>query len=190
MGHADPMRMYLFAFLCLATPAWSDACHDLWFTRNLVIDRAGYCFGSALGQAVFDNSDCVGTSVKLAPETSKFVATLQRLEKNYECRVNTKQTELLLDDAWVRLQLDHLPIADEFESACIGYRGAPRSVRSGHAEGYPVIGSINAGDTISFGHLPQSGWAYVTYSGPDWSVKGGGWINSNVTLAECNQWAG
>ena len=184
------MRNYLCALLCLGTPAFADGCHDLWFTRNLVMDRAGFCFGTALGQAVFDNQDCIGKTVSLAPEWSQFVSTVQSLEQQFQCRVNTNQTELLLDDAWVRRQLVHLPIADELESACIGYNGAPRPVLSGQGLGYPVTGYISAGDNISYGHLPNGNWIYVTYSGPDWVVKGGGWMDSDVTFPECNQWAG
>ena len=46
--------MKRLALLCalLASPAAaSDVCDDLWFTRNLIMDRAGYCFGSVLGRA-------------------------------------------------------------------------------------------------------------------------------------------
>ena len=54
------MRFVLTFLLSLCvTPAFAlDHCEEWWFTRNLVFDRAGYCFSSPLGQAVFDNSDC------------------------------------------------------------------------------------------------------------------------------------
>ena len=54
------MRFLTVVFLLL-TPvtAVADAlCDELWLTRNMVFDRAGYCFGSNLGEAIFDNSDC------------------------------------------------------------------------------------------------------------------------------------
>ena len=55
----------LLLFLIASPAAASDVCHDLWFTRNLIMDRAGYCFGSMLGKATFDNSDCTGKNVSL-----------------------------------------------------------------------------------------------------------------------------
>jgi len=45
---------FLIALICtlLAAPVQAlDYCDELWFTRNLAFDRAGYCFGSPLGKA-------------------------------------------------------------------------------------------------------------------------------------------
>lgn len=74
------MRLTLFASLALpflATTAQADGrCNDLWFTRNALINQAGYCFGSNLGQALFDNSDCQGKSVTLSPEAQRQVAQI------------------------------------------------------------------------------------------------------------------
>ncbi len=154
------------------------------------MDRAGYCFGSTLGQSTFDNSDCIGKSVSLAPDWSQFVQTIQQREKYFDCRVNTRQTQLFVEDAWVRRGLAHLPIVDEFESACVGFIGKPIAVLSGHATGFPVSAYIDAGDTVFFGHLPVQDWSYVTIWSPGSVVKGGGWINSASTRLGCEQWAG
>jgi len=62
------MRAFLALLLAaLAAPAAAlEICDELWFTRNLIYDRAGYCFSSPLGRAVFDNSDCTGSALKIA----------------------------------------------------------------------------------------------------------------------------
>ena len=48
-------RAAICAFVVAGPAAADERCHDLWFARNAIMDRAGYCFGSVLGQAVFDN---------------------------------------------------------------------------------------------------------------------------------------
>ena len=75
------MKFLVVALSLLASPALaSNACHDLWFTRNAVIDRAGYCFGSPLGRAVFNNAGCTGKSVSLPPQAQRMVAQVKEME--------------------------------------------------------------------------------------------------------------
>ena len=62
-----------------------ETCEDLWFTRNLIMDRAGYCFGSALGQSLFDNGDCLGKSVVLDAASSRLVQELRAREAQFAC---------------------------------------------------------------------------------------------------------
>ncbi|EBA16598.1 hypothetical protein RSK20926_22774 [Roseobacter sp. SK209-2-6] len=71
------MRVISFVFALSALPlstttAFADeSCNDLWFTRNAIINQAGFCFGSNLGQALFDNGDCIAKSVPLSPEAQR-----------------------------------------------------------------------------------------------------------------------
>ncbi len=183
--------MRAFAFLILmAQPVLANGCHDLWFTRNLVMDRAGYCFGSVLGQAQFDNSDCIGKQVSLAPFWSNFVAQIQTIERTHACRVNTAQPQLDLPDAYLRRQLVHLPIADEFESACLGWVDAPRALFAGHDSATQITGYIQAGDRVGFGHIPVGNWTYVTTHFEDWTLRAAGWIELPLSESSCTQWAG
>lgn len=165
-------------------------CDDLWFTRNLVMDRAGYCFGSILGQAQFDNGDCIGKSVSLLPYWSEFVAQVQGLERYHGCRVNTGQPSLAVNDIWIRRLLTQLPIADEFESACLGWLGPPTPLYAGYDGVSPAIGTINPGNYVGFSHLPVGQWSYVTASGPDFLPTSGGWLFGSVPQHLCADWAG
>lgn len=185
------MRCIIALLALFSAPmALANGCHDLWFTRNLVMDRAGYCFGSVLGQAQFDNSDCVGKQVTLAPYWSNFVAQVQALEREWGCKVNSSQTVLDLEDAWIRRQLVHLPLRDELGSGCLGWQGPATPLYAGFDGVSPAIGSINPGNYVTFYHWPVGEWTYVTVSGPDWVRFSGGWLYGVVPQNYCAGWAG
>ncbi|WP_264210302.1 DUF4453 domain-containing protein [Leisingera thetidis] len=185
------MKSLVFAFSLLAFPVLaSDACHDLWFTRNAVIDRAGYCFGSPLGQTIFDNRGCTGKSVSLPPQAERVVALVKEMETRFGCRVSNKQTYLNLDDQFLRYQLWDLPVRDEYESACLGWLGPVMGLRAGHRPDAPLVGRITPGDYVSHSHIPVGSWSYVTTSGPDWQVTSGGWLDTSLFQEQCRDYAG
>ena len=167
-------------------------CADLWFTRNALFDRAGYCFGSPLGQALFDNGDCRGKAVTLSADAQAKVAEIRRLEDRIGCDVDTSGTRLGFADYAIRRQMIDLPVLDELAAGCLGYRGAPIPLRAGHGAGAPVLGRIEPGDFVSFGHLPENGWSYVTTHGPNWQgLRAGGWMPvGSIPEAGCEAWAG
>ncbi len=181
--------LLLFAFVSTSVAA-HDNCHDLWFTRNLVMDRAGYCFGSALGQAVFDNNDCRGKQVSLDGEAQQLVDQARRLEKEFGCSVDTSQSQLDLDDLAIRWQLVDLPLAEEFESACIGWKGPETPLHAARSKSSAVLGRVGKGDYLGFRHINVGDWIYVTVAAPDWSLKGGGWLHGDVNKFVCQNWAG
>ncbi len=171
--------------------AAQDGCDDLWFTRNLLFDRVGYCFGSALGQAVFDNRDCLGTSVTLTPPAQRLATEIRRLEGVYGCRVDTGRRALSEGDWALRKNLAELPIRDEFESACLGFVGAPRALHAASTPGSAIVGRIEPGDYVSFAHYGLDGGTYVTtYAGPGGPPRSGGWLLAPLAEADCSQWAG
>ncbi|MDE4098813.1 DUF4453 domain-containing protein [Phaeobacter gallaeciensis] len=179
--------------LFAAPAAAGDFCHDLWYTRNAIMDQAGYCFGSALGQAVFGTGPCIGKSVSLTPQDQQRVAQIQGMERDMSCRVNTKQHHLDLDDLHIRRQLSDLPIPDEIQGACLGWMGPATALHAGHSEASPVIGQILPDDTVSYSHWPDAGWTYVTTSAGhgDWRVKSGGWLNyEKAGEVPCRDFAG
>lgn len=174
-----------------AVPLWaSDACDDLWFTRNAIMDRAGYCFGSSLGKAIFDNTGCTGKSVALDEQAKQAVRQVQRLEKRIGCQVNTSGQSLDLEDLHIRRQLWHLPLLDELESACLGWLGPATPLSAGHSSTAPQVGLISPGDTIVYTHIPVGSWSYVTTHDANWRYKSAGWLDLSRVTEHCRQIAG
>ena len=174
----------------LASPAAAtDACDDLWFTRNLIFDRAGYCFGSTLGQSVFDNGDCTTGEPSLSPELKETVDRIRARETWFDCQVNTSATSLNLDAMELRKSLDTLPVIDEFESACLGWQGEPMSLFAGISPDARQIGSINPGDDVFFSHELQGDASFVTVSqAGQFRALGWGVFPQDEEL--CGLWAG
>ncbi|SFT49818.1 DUF4453 domain-containing protein [Sedimentitalea nanhaiensis] len=160
------------------TPVLADgACDDLWMTRNHVMDRAGYCFGSVLGQTVFDNSDCTGRQVELSPSETDIVQKVQALEARIGCRVDTNRTWLDLPDINFRKVLTSLPVLDELPGKCIGWSGPETPLYAGHQEPFQVIGKIMPGDDVGYNHLSVADWTYVTTHVPyGEAMKSAGWV--------------
>lgn len=177
----------LLASQSLANPA----CHDLWYTRNALFDRAGYCFGSVLGQSVFGNQGCIGKNVALSPQAKADVAEAKRMEAWIGCRVNTGGTFLDLPDFPLRRQMVDLPVLDEFEFGCLGWVGPPTDLRVGAGFHHPAISSVQAGNYVSFSHRPIGGWHYVTVHGPNFQdLKGAGWLPAFEPDYPCRDFAG
>ena len=86
----------LIGIICtLSTLALAnDGCDDLWFTRNLIFDQVGYCFGSPLGQAVFDNADCTAKTPQLSDQDRTRVDAIEAEEARWDCRVDTSKTHV------------------------------------------------------------------------------------------------
>jgi hypothetical protein len=184
----------LFAVLAAMPAAATELCEDLWFTRNQIMDRAGYCFGSTLGKAMFDNDGCTGKSVTLSAKAQQQVAEIRRLEGSLQCKVDTSRSALELVDLATRRQLIDLPIHDEFESGCIGWQEAPADLHAGHKSTSPVIGRIEPGDDVLYSHYtypPVEGWAYVTIWSGGWGdFKSAGWLGVRTSENSCRQFAG
>lgn len=185
------MRMLAAILIVMPLPALAtEICHDLWFTRNLIMDRAGYCFGSVLGKSIFDNSNCAGNSVSLSKAETSLVARFRGLEQELGCKVNTAQPLLSLEDMDVRRRLTDLPVRAEFESACIGWLGERVQLKAGHQPDATVVGEISRGDTIGYGHVSVGPWEYVIVKHRDWRFKSAGWTDQTLGLDACEQVAG
>jgi hypothetical protein len=74
--------------LSLAAPASAQSCYDLWYERNEIFDRNGYCFSTDLGQETFDNSDCWTANPRLSRGEQRRVDQIKRQERRMGCRVN------------------------------------------------------------------------------------------------------
>ncbi len=189
------MLRYVFAAALSLTPMTAAAdswCDELWFTRNLIFDRAGYCFGSLLGQVTFDNGDCVTKSPALSADDKRRVALITEREDWGSCKVDAGRMQHEFADADAMRQLQTLPIRDDTESGCIGYLGAPITVRAGAFATARVIGQIERGDIINSSHIASDeGWDFVSFGPQDYSSQQFGWIAAGEDwFAECEFAAG
>ncbi len=112
--------------ICFLVPVQAlglETCDDLWFTRNLIFDRAGHCFGSVLGKAVFDNEGCADGGITLTPEAANLVDRVRALEAELGCEVDTKQDFLAVPVLAQRKTLGDVRRAGQSGSACAGWKG-------------------------------------------------------------------
>lgn len=179
-----------------AANAQDAQCEDWWFARNLIFDRAGYCFASPLGRALFDNADCSTTAPNLPADLAAQVAQIRALEAEFACAVDTTRGSLSDPqsvDAY-RAMWD-IPVRDLGESGCIGYRGPVVTLRLGAREDAPVAGTIQPGMSIGFGHVGRNGYDYVTVipmSGGEPQLKDAvtGWGRLGPQPLPCDAYAG
>lgn len=183
------------AGLALPAAAAEDGpyCEDLWFARNLIFDRAGYCFGSPLGQALFDNADCTEAAPDLPPDLAARVAQIRALEAEFSCAIDTDRTSLTYEAELneYRAMID-VPIRGYGESGCIGYRGAPVAVHAGAGPDTPVIGQILPGMSIGFAHWPLNGWDFVSVHPEGFGTENvkSGWVRLGEGPPPCDGYAG
>lgn len=164
-------------------------CNELWFMRNLIMDRAGYCFGSALGQALYDNGDCRGKEVSLTAAQSRQVQKIQELERQIGCEVNTGGSRLDLPNMAALRRLKDMPLPDNGAWACIGWTGEVVPLYDGHGAGATVIGQIQPGDRVDYSYLGEGDWTVVTVArGGSGGPVVQGWIGP--VRASCAQEAG
>lgn len=186
------MRPILFlCALLLAAPAAAEPCDDLWFTRNLIMDRQGYCFGTRLGRTVFDNGNCTGKTVQLDGRNQNLVARIRAQEQNLDCKVNTGGTQLNVPDMDFRRDIADLPVAAEHESGCVGWQEPPTPLYRGRKIASPVVARIQPGDDVLYSHWDEGDWQYVIVHESGWGrVKGSGWLIDPTDEKSCRQWAG
>lgn len=78
----------IIATATIATPAMAQSCYDLWYARNEIYDRNGYCFGTQLDANTFDNSDCWTNNPRLSRAEQRRVDQIRREERRRKCKVN------------------------------------------------------------------------------------------------------
>ncbi|WP_293573721.1 DUF4453 domain-containing protein [Phaeobacter sp.] len=153
-----------------------DPCEDLWFTRNLIMDRAGLCFASELGQRVFGNQGCLGTSVLVDAKAARLLQALRGREQLLNCQIDTSAQGLRLPDASWRMLMIDLPVASQSASICIGWRADPAPLHSGRDSSSARVGIVRPNDTLRYRHDPVGNWHYVTVHDSRWRLKAAGWL--------------
>ncbi|MEJ6396947.1 DUF4453 domain-containing protein [Yoonia sp. 208BN28-4] len=184
----------LFALFLAVLPFTAKAdtvCADLWAMRNLAFARAGYCFGSPLGQSVFGSDGCTGTDVTLSePYDTRAVAAIREMETLLNCAIDTTSLNHDLPDMAARAQMIELPVRQDGESACIGWRGALLylgTASHGHAD---TVGAVEAGDDILFQFDRQGPWEYVYAIRNSQRVAEGWAFLPELSNEMCDGWAG
>ncbi|MEM1129290.1 MAG: YARHG domain-containing protein [Pseudomonadota bacterium] len=162
--------MALSAGLSLGTPAFGEVweygeaeCNQLWFMRNLIVDRAGYCFGSELGQALFNNGDCVGQDIRLSPAQEAQVGRIRGLERQIGCSVDTSATSLDVAYMGALRNLRDMALPDNGAALCT-WAGSPVSLFDGAGAGSTAIGTMEAGDTVTFEWIGEEAASLLTIS--------------------------
>ncbi|MGI3185994.1 DUF4453 domain-containing protein [Nioella aestuarii] len=184
------------ALLGLAAPALANEpyCEQPWFIRNLIFDRAGFCFSSPLGEAVFDNSDCTGTDVVLSQRDREAVALILEMEDLLDCTMDTSgQTLSTLPELNQLRRFALLPIPVDAASGCIGYLGPQLPLlEAPGAHNGPVLGTLTLESSILFDFLPENGWEFVTVYPNGWEGPPGpsGWVDLGGQMPDCRQVAG
>lgn len=164
-----------------------ELCDTLWFTRNLVFDRAGYCFSSPLGQAYF-SAECSTTEPQLDPEDTALVERLREVEAEWECNVDSSRTELSPFDTQVLTFLEDLPVPTGFESSCLGWKGDMLMLRSARSQEAQPAGFIRPGDDLLSAHQDVDGWSYYSMTPQG---QGLGWVPTpEWSEANCTGLAG
>lgn len=65
-----------------------DSCYDLWYARNEIYHRNGYCFQTRLGRQTFGNMGCYTNSPRLSRSEQARVEAIRREERRRGCNVN------------------------------------------------------------------------------------------------------
>jgi hypothetical protein len=195
----EPMRAVItipaaVAATLLATgpAAANEFCDDLWFSRNQLYDRAGYCFSTPLGQAVFDNSDCIGKDVTLEPGGDALVAYIRDLEIREGCDVNTSGTTLEVANMDLRFELETVVARSEYASGCLGWQGPSLALTAGPRPGSPLLSTVEPGDDITWEYEPvgwPEGWEFITVY-RDGVQIGLGWHPGQIDYDLCTNLAG
>lgn len=69
-------------------PALAASCADLWYARNLVFAKAGYCFKTSLGKRQFREFECWTDNPRLTAQERRKVNRIKAEEKRRGCKVN------------------------------------------------------------------------------------------------------
>lgn len=185
MNHHAPFSFLIVASLIALTPppvsAQQDTpfCQEIWLSRNTIMDRAGQCFASPLGRAVFDNSDCVESDIRLNPLDAEIVRVAQEIEAWAGCAVDTDATRLMVEVLPFRARLMELftvPVRIDSEHGCTGYHGPPITLHTGISTNMTVLGTVGPGQGFSLAHMQvRGGWEYLEVYDADGALLTHGW---------------
>ncbi len=169
------------AFPVFGSPRTS--CESLWVERNQILNVAGQCFHTPLGQAVFDNSDCIPGAPALPEAAVNRISRIELAEQGRLCAVNTARDHILVNGRYGPLRfgeggvvlgrwrgalqkLDVFPRSAGRERSCTVSGLDPRgdnflALRSGPDVRYPQIGSMVNGERVVSSSACIGRWCFA-----------------------------
>lgn len=156
------------------------SCESLWVERNQILNVAGQCFETALGQAVFDNGDCIPGTPALPDVAANRISRIQRAEQGRLCAVNSAQSRITVNGRYgplhfgsggitlgrwqgVLQRLDVFPRPAR-ERACTVSglsAGGFLALRSGPDTRYPQIGELLNGERVISTSACMGRWCFA-----------------------------
>ncbi|MCF6271889.1 MAG: YARHG domain-containing protein [Rhodobacteraceae bacterium] len=147
-----------------------ESCESLWVERNQILNEAGACFSSPLGNAVFDNGDCVPTPPVLSETALNRLAQIGQAEAARQCAINPDRESLTVNGRYGALQfgkngltlgrwagalasLDVFPRRIGRGRSCVvdgleADGASSLALRSGPDVRYPQIGRLLSGERV------------------------------------------
>ena len=92
MRHASRLALGLLAGVVTLTTtgaALAQSCDDLWYERNAIYKRAGFCFKTPRAISTFGNAGCIYDSeyaLPLSQRQRNRIAWIVRMEREMGCR--------------------------------------------------------------------------------------------------------
>ncbi len=156
------------------------SCESLWVERNQILNVAGQCFNSALGQAVFDNDDCIPGAPALPEVAVNRISRIELAEQGRLCAVDTAQSRITVNGRYGPLRfgeggislgrwLGALQKLDVFPQPARARRctvsglseGGFLALRSGPDTRYPQIGQLLSGERVSSTSACLGRWCFA-----------------------------
>jgi hypothetical protein len=180
------------AFSASHAKAAGIACENMWYARNLIAHRAGYCFGSELGQSMFGNDGCTGKNPTMSEADRERVRQFAALEKSWGCDVDTSATMLKSDVIPFIADLERFAFRDDTESSCGGYKGPRIALHAGPSSDTAIVGYIEPGNSILSSYILEKGWEMleVNASMENSQLRAVGWTPEEVFSYGCEFMAG
>jgi len=159
------------------------SCESLWLERNQIANVAGACFQSPLGQAVFDNTNCVPGPPALSEDALNRIAQIERAETRAECSIDTSVERVVINGRYGLMRFGKggvvlgrwpqaLAALDVFPRPANRLRTCTVSgltddddgflaVRAGPDVRYPRLGQLANGDIVSSTSFCMGRWCFA-----------------------------
>lgn len=162
-----------------------SSCDSLWIERNQILNIAGQCFASNLGQAVFDNRDCTPGTPALTDTELDRISLIKLAEEGRLCDINTQATRIAVNARygtllfgkggltlgqwpWALQNLDVFPEDTGRERSCVVSGLSPEgdnflALRSGPDVRYPQIGQLLSGERVYSTSACMGRWCFADF---------------------------